>query len=104
MSPEQARGDLEKLGPSSDVYALGSTLHDVLTGEPPIQGVELGEALLRVERGEFAPPRSRDPSIDRALEAICVKAMANRPEGRYASCRELADDLDRWMADEPVSA
>ena len=54
--------------------------------------------------GEFAPPRQIDPSIDRALEAVCLKAMALRPEDRYTSPRLLAEDIERWMADEPVSA
>jgi len=57
-----------------------------------------------VQRGEFRPPRELDPSIDPALEANCLNAMAHRPENRYAACRALADDLDRWMADEPVTA
>ena len=58
----------------------------------------------RSRQGDFPPPREVDPSIDRALEAVCLKAMALKPEDRYASCRALADDVERWMADEPVSA
>ncbi len=57
-----------------------------------------------VRRGEFRRPRQIDASIDAALEAICLKAMALRSEDRYPTCRALADDLDRWMADEPVTA
>ena len=57
-----------------------------------------------MQRGEFAPPRQLDPSIDPALEAVCLKAMATRPEDRYATSRDLADDIERWMADEPVTA
>ena len=60
--------------------------------------------LRAVQAGEFPPPRQLDPAIDRALEAICLKAMATRPDDRYASARELADDVDRWLADEPVRA
>ncbi len=104
MSPEQARGDLERLGARSDVYSLGATLYCLLTGRPPYEGDDLGEVLRRVQKGEFVPPRQVDPRLDAALEAVCLKAMANRPEDRYTSCRELADDVDRWMADEPVSA
>jgi tetratricopeptide (TPR) repeat protein len=103
MSPEQAAGDPERLGPRSDVYSLGATLYCLLTGRPPLGG-ELFEALRKVQRGEFPPPREVDPSIDKALEAVCLKAMATRPEDRYASCRALADDVERWTADEPVSA
>jgi serine/threonine-protein kinase len=104
MSPEQARGDLEHLGPRSDVYSLGATLYCLLTGRPPLEGDDIGELLRRAQRGEFPPPRRLDPAIDKALEAVCLKAMATRPEDRYASPRLLAEDIERWMADEPVSA
>jgi serine/threonine-protein kinase len=103
MSPEQAEGDLERLGPRSDVYSLGATLYLLLTGRPPVAG-DVGEVLRAVQRGEFRPPRQLDPTIDRALEAVCLKAMALRPEDRYASPRAMAEDIERWMADEPVSA
>jgi eukaryotic-like serine/threonine-protein kinase len=104
MSPEQARGDLDGLGPWSDVYSLGATLCCLLTGKPPFEGDDIGAVLRAVQKGDFAPPRKREPAIDRALEAICLKAMAHRPEDRYGSCRALADDIDRWMADEAVVA
>ena len=76
MSPEQARGDLERLGPRSDVYSLGATLYCLLTGRPPFEGDDVGGVLRAVQRGEFPPPRRLDASIDRALEAVCLKAMA----------------------------
>jgi len=103
MSPEQAEGNLEALGPRSDVYSLGATLYCVLTSRPPFTG-DVGEVIRGVQLGDFRPPRSIDPTIDRALEAVCQKAMALKPEERYGSCRALADDIERWMADEPVSA
>ena len=104
MSPEQARGDLDRLGPGSDVYALGATLYCLLTGRPPFESDDIGELLRTVQRGEFAPPRQLDASIDPALEAVCTKAMALKPEDRYATSRALADDVERWMADLPVTA
>jgi serine/threonine-protein kinase len=104
MSPEQARGDLQALGTTSDVYSLGATLYCLLSGRPPFEGTDIGAVLRLVERGDFRPPRQVDPTIARALEAICLKAMATNPSGRYPRARALADDLERWMADEPVSA
>jgi serine/threonine-protein kinase len=103
MSPEQSEGDLEHLGPRSDVYSLGATLYCLLTGKPPFEG-ELADVIQRVQKGQFPPPRQLDPVIDRALEAVCKKAMAVRPADRYESPKALADDVERWMADEPVTA
>src|SRR4051794_27302287 len=104
MSPEQARGDLDRLGPRSDVYSLGATLHCLLTGKPPLGGDDVGEMLRRAQSGEIPAPRQVDPSIDRALEAVCLRAMAAEPKDRYATAHALAEDVERWMADEPVSA
>jgi serine/threonine-protein kinase len=104
MSPEQARGDLEHLGPQSDVYSLGATLYCLLTGKPPVEHEDMGQVLRAVQRGEFSPPRRIDPTIDPALEAVCLKAMALRPGDRYPGPKALAEDVERWMADEPVTA
>ena len=103
MSPEQAEGDLEHLGPHSDVYSLGATLYCLLTGKPPFEG-DVADVIRGVQKGGFRPPRAVDPSIDPALEAVCLKAMALKPENRYASPKALAEDVERWMADEPVTA
>jgi len=104
MSPEQARGELDRLEPRSDVYSLGATLYCLLTGKPPFEGDDVGAVLGAVKKGDFLPPRQLDPSIDRALEAVCKKAMALQADDRYASPRALADDIERWMADLPVTA
>ena len=101
MSPEQANGELDRLGPRSDVYSLGATLYCLLTGKAPFSGMDI---LSGVKRGEFSRPRSLEASIDTALEAICLKAMSLQPEDRYNSPRALADDVERWMADEAVLA
>jgi serine/threonine-protein kinase len=104
MSPEQAAGKLNELGPATDVYSLGATLFHLLCGRPPFEKRELAETLARVRLGEFPKPRSLSPDIPRALEAICLKAMAQEPAARYQSARDLADDLEHWLADEPVTA
>ncbi len=104
MSPEQAEGRLDLMGPRSDVYGLGATLYALLTGAAPFSGDDVGAILQRVARGEVVPPRDRDRRVPRALDAICRKAMATVPSSRYADARSLAADVKRWLADEPVSA
>jgi formylglycine-generating enzyme required for sulfatase activity/serine/threonine protein kinase len=104
MSPEQAAGRLDELGPASDVYSLGSTLYALLTGRAPFAGQDLGTLLRQVQCGDFPPPRQINPDVPRPLEAVCLKAMALLPQDRYASARDLAGDVERWLADEPVAA
>ena len=106
MSPEQAAGRLDQLGPASDVYSLGATLYCLLTGRAAFEDSDLGLVLRKVERGEFPRPRDSEPQMfRRPLEAICLKAMAVRAERSLChSPRALADDIEHWLADEPVSA
>ncbi len=104
MSPEQASGAIDRLGFSSDVYSLGATLYCLLTGRPPFEGSDVTALLAAVQNGAFVPPRQLDRSIPPALEAICCKAMSRSADSRYGSARDLADEIERWMADEPVGA
>jgi tetratricopeptide (TPR) repeat protein/tRNA A-37 threonylcarbamoyl transferase component Bud32 len=104
MSPEQAEGRLDELGPATDVYGLGATLYALLTGQPPFPGRDQAEVLARVRRGELVPPRRVKAEVPAPLDAICRKAMALRPRERYASALALAADVEHWLADEPVTA
>jgi serine/threonine protein kinase len=85
MSPEQAEGRQDLVGPASDVYSLGATLYALLTGQAPFRGDDPGELLRRVSRGEWPPPRQVKKGVPAALDAICRKAMALKPEDRYAT-------------------
>jgi serine/threonine protein kinase len=80
MSPEQAAGRLDHLGPASDIDGLGATLYHLLTGRPPFSGQDVESVLEGVQRGAFPPPRQVEPTVPRALGAVCLKAMAVRPE------------------------
>jgi tetratricopeptide (TPR) repeat protein len=104
MSPEQAAGHVDRLGPASDIYSLGATLYNILAGVHPFIGSDLTRTLERVVEGDFPPPRKVKPSVPRALQAIVLRAMALKPEDRYATPKALSDDLEHWMADEPVWA
>jgi len=104
MSPEQAAGQHDRVGLASDIYSLGATLYVVLTGQAPFPDNDVGRVLQKVRCGEFSRPRQVKPAVPPALEAICLKAMAREPPERYASPRALADDIEHWLADEPVTA
>ncbi len=104
MSPEQAAGRLDQLGPASDVYSLGATLYCLLTGKPPMTDKNVHDVIQKVQRGEFPKPREIKDSVPLPLEAVCLKAMSLKVENRYATARLLADDIEHWLADEPVTA
>ncbi|HZZ78525.1 MAG TPA: protein kinase, partial [Gemmataceae bacterium] len=112
MSPEQAAGRVDQIGPVSDVYCLGATLFALLTGRPSVEDstaadpkrADLRKIQAKVVSGEIHRVRDFKPGIDRALEAICMKCLALQQARRYQSAREIADDLERWLGNEPVSA
>jgi serine/threonine-protein kinase len=104
MSPEQAEGRHDQLDCRSDVYGLGAILYEILTGRPPFSGRDLESVLRQVRQEEPVRPRQRVAETPLALEAICLKALAKQPAQRYESAAELAREVQRWLADEPVGA
>jgi eukaryotic-like serine/threonine-protein kinase len=104
MSPEQAEAAERPIDHRSDIYSLGATLYELLTCRPVFEGKTPVEVLSQIVTREPAPPRRLNPEIPADLAIVVMKAMAKRPEDRYQSACELADDLAHWQKMEPIKA
>ena len=106
MPPEQARGSLRRgpLGPACDVYSLGAILYHMLTGRPPFQAASPVETMMLVLEQDPVPPRVLNPGVRPELEMITLRCLQKQPDQRYRSAAAMADDLEAFLRDEPVSA
>ncbi len=104
MSPEQASGRVDQIGPASDVFNLGATLFCILTGRSPLTGSGADRIIDRARRANVQRAREVNPHVPRPLEAICAKALARDIDDRYQSARDMAEDIEHYLADEPVSS
>ncbi len=102
LSPEQALGQSRHVGPAADVHALGTMLYEMLTGQLPFPGNSVLEILARIGYAEPMPPTRLEPAVPRPLEAICLRCLQKDPARRYATGRELADELRAFLNAEPA--
>ncbi len=104
MSPEQAQGETDKIGPATDIFSLGVILYETLTGRRPFVGTSIVQTLESICTADPVPPSHWQPRLSADLDIVCLKCLEKEARRRYATAADLADDLERWLAGEPIRA
>lgn len=97
MSPEQAQGRIDLIGPATDIFGAGAILYEILAGRPPFSGTTTMDVIHQARQGEIVPPSAFNPAVSPSLEAICMKALAREPGDRHANAGELAREVQGWQ-------
>ncbi len=104
MSPEQARGHAAEIDARTDIYSIGATLYESITGRPPFEGGSTTEILMQIIEQEPVPPRKLEPSLPLDLQTIVLKCLDKNPDRRYLSARSISEDLSRFLDGDPIQA
>ena len=102
LAPEQVENQSDRIGPATDIYALGAILYELLTGRSPFKAASLPETLAQIKESDPIPPSRFQPGLPRAIETICLKCLEKSPARRYATAEALAEDLERFRVGVPI--
>jgi serine/threonine-protein kinase len=102
MAPEQASGNVEKIGVPADIFGLGAILYELLAGRRPFEGKTVMETLMKLVTETPTPPSRFNSFVDHTLDAICLRCLEKEPQNRWPSAKDLAMELEKWAKGEVV--